>query len=134
MRRVLLALCVVACGSSVFAAPQKPELSIDFSQAAMKYLMVVSNYESAAVYSPSKAQDRINAAYASMVWAATGGQTSPDNLTTLLLKIFAITHMMNVKTYKLSGDRREVTKDETCISEWKQALLSRSSDQPETCR
>lgn len=134
MRRVLLVLCVAACGSSVFAAPQKAELSVDFSQAAVKYLMVVSNYESIAIYSPSKAQDHINAAYADMVWAATGGQASPDNLTTLLLKIFAITHMMNVKTYKLSGDRREVAKDETCISDWKQAILSRRSDQPETCR
>ena len=69
-----------------------------------------------------------------MTSVATGDKTSPENLTALLLKIFAATHMMNVKTYQLTGNRNYVARDETCISDWKQALLSRSSSQPENCR
>ena len=134
MNRVVLALCVVMWAASAFAASQKTDLSVDFSHAAVKYLTVIGNYESAVVESSSKAQEHINSAYADLASVATGDKTSPENLTALLLKIFAVTHMMNVKTYQLTGNRNYVVKDETCISDWKQALLSRSSSQPENCR
>jgi hypothetical protein len=134
MRSVGLMLCVAVWGASALAAPQKSDLSVDFSHAAVKYLMVVRNYESAAVESSSKAQGRINSAYEDMSLVATGDKTSPENLTALLLKIFAVTHMMNVKTYQLTGERNYVAKDETCISDWKQALQSQNSNQPETCK
>jgi hypothetical protein len=130
---VAVALCVAAWVSSAFAAPQKIDLRPEFSQAAIKYLMVVANYDTAAVSSSSAAQLRIKSAYDEMARIARE-KTSPENLTALLLKIFADVHVMNLKTYQLTGDRRDVLKDETCISEWKQTLQSRSSNQPETCR
>ena len=130
---VALALCVAAWASSAFAAPQKIDLSPEFSQAAIKYLTVVANYDSAAVSSSSTAPARIKSAYDEMARMARE-KTSPENLTALLLKIFADVHVMNLKTSQLTGDRKDVLKDETCISDWKQTLQSRSSNQPETCR
>src|SRR5215831_18751481 len=134
MRRVVLTLCVVMWAASAFTVSQKADLSVNFSHAAVQYLIVIGNYESAVVESSSKAQERINSAYEDMASVATGDKTSPENLTALQLKIFAVTHMMNVKTYQLTRDRNYVAKDETCISDWKQALLSRSSNQPENCQ
>jgi hypothetical protein len=130
---VALALCVAAWVSSAFAAPQKIDLSPEFSQAAIKYLTVVANYDSAAVSSSSTAPARIKSAYDEMTRMARE-KTSPEKLTALLLKIFADVHVMNLKTSQLSGDRKDVLKDETCISDWKQTLQLRSSNQPETCR
>ena len=130
---LVVALCIAAWVSSAFAAPQKMDLSPDFSRAAIKYLMVLANYDSAAVSSSSTAPARIKSAYDEMARMARE-KTSPENLTALLLKIFADVHVMNLKTSQLSGDRKDVLKDETCISDWKQTLQSRSSNQPETCR
>jgi hypothetical protein len=134
MGMLVLALCVAAWGSSAFAAPQKSDLSVDFSHAALKYLMVVATYDSTSDDSSSTTQARINSAYNEMARVVNGDKTGPETLTALLLKIFGVTHMMNVKTYQLTGDRKDVGKDETCISDWKQSLQSRSSNQPETCR
>jgi len=121
-------------GTSACAATKEADLGVDFSHAAVKYLMVVENYESAAVDSSSKAQERIDSAHKDMTAAATGDKTSSENVTALFLKIFTAVHIMNVKTYKLTGDRKDVAKDQICISEWKQALQSRSSNQPEICK
>jgi len=134
MRRIVLALCVAMWGTSAGAATKEADLRVDFSRAAFKYLMVVENYESAAVDLSSKTQECIDSAYKDMTAAATGDKSSSENVTALLLKIFAAVHIMNVKTYQLTRDRTDVAKDQICISEWKQALQSRSSNQPETCR
>jgi hypothetical protein len=134
VRSAAFGLCISLLGSSALAAAKKPDLSADFAHAAVKYLMVVGSYESAAAESPSKAQERIGAAYEEMASAASGDKISPENLTVLSLKIFAVTHVMNVKTYQLSGDGTEVTKDDLCITDWKQSLQARSSNQPATCK
>lgn len=134
MRSVVLALCAATWATSGFAASKEADLGIDFSHAAVKYLMVVENYEPADGDSSSRAQERIDSAYKDMIVAATGDETSSENKTALLLKIFAAAHIMNVKTYQLTRDRKDVAKDQNCISEWKQALQSRSSNQPEPCK
>ena len=121
-------------GASACAATKEADLGVDFSHAAVKYLVVVENYESSAVDSSGNAQGRINSAYKDMTAATTGDKTSSENKTALLLKIFAATHIMNVKTYQLTSDRKEVAKDQICISEWKQALQLRSADQPQACK
>jgi hypothetical protein len=121
-------------GTSACAATKEADLGIDFSYAAVKYLMVVENYESAAGDSSGKAQERLDSAYKDLTAATTGDKTSSENKTALVLKIFAAAHIMNLKTYQLTGDRKDVAKDQICISEWKQALLSRSSNQPQTCK
>jgi hypothetical protein len=134
MRRIVLALCVAMWGASACAATKEADLGVDFSHAAVKYLVVVENYESSAVDSSGNAQGRINSAYKDMTAATTGDKTSSENKTALLLKIFAATHIMNVKTYQLTSDGKEVAKDQICISEWKQALQLRSADQPQACK
>jgi hypothetical protein len=134
MRSIVLALCVAMWGTSACAATKEADLGIDFSHAAVKYLIVVENYESAAGDSSGKAQERVDSAYKDLTAAATGDKTSSENKTALVLKIFAAAHIMNLKTYQLTGDRKDVVKDQICISEWKQALLSRSSNQPQTCK
>jgi hypothetical protein len=134
MRSMVLALCVAMWGASACAATKEADLGVDFSHAGVRYLVVVEVYESPMVDSSSNAQGRIDSAYKDMTSAATRDQTSPENKTALLLKIFAAVHIMNVKTYELTGDRKEVAKDQICISEWKQALQSRSADQPQACK
>jgi len=113
---------------------QKPNLSADFANAAVKYLMLVGNYESADVESASTAQARIASGFQDMAATAMGDGTSPDNLMAAALKIFADVHVMNVKTYQLSKDRTELAKDERCMTDWKHALQAGSPNHPASCR
>jgi hypothetical protein len=113
---------------------QKPNLSADFANAAVKYLMLVGNYEFANAESASSARSRIASAFREMAATATGDKTSPDNLMASSLKIFGDIHVMNVKTYQLSKDRTELAKNERCITDWKQALQAGSSNHPASCR
>jgi hypothetical protein len=133
MAHALIGWCIYLMGSGALGV-QKPNLSADFANAAVKYLMVVGNYEFADAESASAAQSRIASAFREMAATALGDKTSPDNLTAASLKIFADIHVMNVKTYQLSKDPTELSKDERCITDWKHALQAESSNHPSSCR
>jgi len=120
-------------GSGALGA-EKANLSADFAHAAVTYLMLVGNYESAGAESASVAQARIASGFQEMAATAMGDRTSPDNLMAASLKIFADVHVMNVKTYQMSKDRTELAKDERCITDWKNALQAGSSNHPPSCR
>jgi len=133
MKHALMGCCIYLMGSGAFGA-QKPNLSADFANAAVRYLMLVGNYESAGAESASAAQARIASAFQEMSTTATGDKTSPDNLMTASLKVFADVHVMNVKTYQVSKDRTELAKDERCITDWTHALQAGSPNHPASCR
>jgi len=133
MRNAFIGCCLYLMGSGALAV-QKANLSADFAHAAVKYLMLVGNYESAAAESASAAQARIASGFQEMAATAMGDRTSPDNLTAASLKIFADVHVMNVKTYQLSKDRTELAKDERCITDWQNALQAGSPNHPASCR
>ena len=133
MSHALIGWCIYLMASGALGV-QKPNLSSDFANAAVQYLMLIGNYESADAESASAAQSRIASAFRAMATTATGDKSSPDNLTEASLKVFADIHVMNVKTYQLSKDRTELAKDERCMTEWKHALEAGSSNHPPSCR
>ena len=133
MSHALMGWCVYLMASGALGV-QKPNLRADFANAAVQYLMLVGNYESADAESASAAQSRIASAFRAMAATVRGDKTSPDNLTAASLKIFTDVHVMNVKTYQLSKDRTELAKDEHCITDWKHALEAGSSNHPSSCR
>ena len=133
MTHALIGCCIYLMGSGALGV-QKPNLSADFAHAAVKYLTLVGNYESAGAESASAAQARIASAFQEMAATATGDRTSPDNLMAASLKVFADIHVMNVKTYQLSKDRTELAKDERCMTDWKHALQAGSPNHPASCR
>src|SRR5438477_11606435 len=65
MKHALMGCCIYLMGSGAFGA-QKPNLSADFANAAVRYLMLVGNYESAGAESASAAQARIASAFQEM--------------------------------------------------------------------
>jgi hypothetical protein len=133
MTHALIGWCIYLMGSGALGV-QKPNLSADFANVAVKYLMLVGNYEFADAESASTAQSRIASAFREMAATAMGDKTSPDNLMAASLKIFADIHVMNVKTYQLSKDPTELAKDERCITDWKHALQAGSANHPSSCR
>jgi len=69
MRNAFIGCCIYLMGSGALGA-EKANLSADFAHAAVTYLMLVGNYESAGAESASLAQARIASGFQEMAATA----------------------------------------------------------------
>ncbi|MGH9512518.1 MAG: hypothetical protein ACRD2U_10330 [Terriglobales bacterium] len=119
-------------GAKTALSPLSPE----FCKAAIKYLVVLENFEYSAIQtSIGHAEEKLDSSREDVEAAASAEPLSSENLTLVGLEETGLGHVLNVKIYYLSEgkERADLAKDEACITAWRQALQKQDSKEPDVC-